>query len=173
MAHTGNNINRISAGDFVQITWEVKDDDTGKSYNEWYDAVVKKIHRKDRQNRYVVCTVEYDDGDVDKSHIFWEKDYGDCWRFDNGEEEDEDNEEENDYEPTSSEEDDDETVVIGDRVLVKPKDTMVLDIDALTREVSCMRKSLAFIATIQFITYLPLWFVLYVKMYDVFCQFNM
>jgi hypothetical protein len=44
---------------------------------EWYSGIVKKVHRYD--NHYVVCHVEYEDGDEDKSTILKENEYGSDW----------------------------------------------------------------------------------------------
>ena len=69
----------IKQGDRIQVQWEVIDEDTQRPSYAWYDAVVKKIHRKD--TKYYVCHIVYDDGDENKSFILWEKEYGLCWRM--------------------------------------------------------------------------------------------
>lgn len=194
------NIKQIHVGDAIKIKWIVDKD--GQESESWYDAIVMKIHRMEG-TRYLVCSVEYNDGTLDKSHIFWEKDYGTCWKF-NYEDDSSDTEaEEEDDVSTENSDDSDDSVVEdnfehddrndnndnewnwtpdwGDNnagnnanaqndtpkvVYVEPRNNLAYDIDNLSTQLSSIRSSVRAICIMYFITHLPLWIFVYLKMYE-------
>lgn len=182
------NIKQIHVGDAIKIKWIVEKD--GQESESWYDAIVTKIHRMEG-TRYLVCSVEYNDGTVDKSHIFWEKDYGTCWKF-ASEDDSSDSDEDNDSSDDSIVEDNFEHDDRNDRndnewnwtpdwgenanvhndtpkvVYVEPRNNLAYDIDNLSRELSSIRSSVRAICIMYFITHLPLWIFVYLKIYEAF-----
>jgi hypothetical protein len=176
MATETRNIMQICVGDMVNISWKVKNDDE-ESY-EWYNAIVKKIHRMEG-TRYLVCTVEYDDGTVDKSHIFWEKDYGSCWKFADDDVDDDssvdcvvDDNFNNDpnwnwapeWEDQNEEKEKEENAP--KVVYIEPRNNLAYDIDNLSKQLNSIRCSVRAISVMYFVTHLPLWVFVYMKIYE-------
>jgi hypothetical protein len=154
MTSGATNIMNIHAGDKVAISWKVTD---SEEPIEWYEAKVRKIHRMEG-SRYLVCSVEYDDGEIDDSHIFWEQDYGKQWKFvhdnhDYTEDETDDTEDDSDYQESVDSEEIEE-------------DVFSIAIDNLARELSYIRSSVGSISVMYFITLLPVWILMYIKLYE-------
>lgn len=157
-------IQRIESGNFIQVCWEMKDTDTGNVFNKWFDAVVVKIHRKDKENRYIVCHIEYEDGEVDKSYVLWEKDYGECWKIAplfgriNKDEDQHDysvSEDENSYDDMST------NGSSNGMVYVRPLDSQVKDLDAIEKHLRSIKRSVMCISMMYFVTQLPTWIMTY------------